>query len=52
MQMQHGRNDGQAVVDPVVYFLNQQLLAVECLTEIAFHALAFDRHAEDVGNTL
>src|SRR4051794_29247468 len=52
MQMQHGRNDGEAVVDAVVYFLNQQLLAVERLAEISFHALSFDGHAEDVGNTL
>ena len=52
MQMQHRRNDGEAVVDPVVYFLDQQLLAIERLAEISFHALSFDRHAQDVGDTL
>jgi hypothetical protein len=31
----------------VVYFLDQQLLAIE-----RFHALPFDSYAEDVGNAL
>ncbi len=52
LQAQHAGDDRQAVLDPVVHLLQQNLLAQERRLEAALVALAFDRHAENVGGAL
>jgi hypothetical protein len=36
----------------VVDLLHKQLLTIERLAEISFHALSFDGHAQDIGDAL
>src|SRR5262249_45607303 len=50
VQLQHAGDDLQAVVDPVIDLSHENLLPIECLAKVLFHALALDCHAEDVGD--
>ena len=42
----------QAVLDPVVYLLEQHLVAAERSLEVVLVAFTLDRHAQDVGGAL
>ena len=52
LQAQHARNNCQAVLDAVVYLLEQNLVAADCGLEVALVAFTLDRHAQDVGRAL
>ena len=52
LHLQQAGDNGQAVFDPVVHFLHEELLAFERRLEMAFVPLALYGHAKDVGSTL
>jgi hypothetical protein len=52
LQLQHCGYDLQAVLYPMIDFIEQDLLAVEGRPELAFIALSLDRHPQDVCRSL
>ena len=52
LQLEHARDDRQAVLDPVVHLLEQKLMARQRGLETALVAFALDRHAQNVGGAL
>jgi hypothetical protein len=52
MQMQHGRNDGEAVVDPVVNFLDQHCWRLSAWRRLPSMRCRSVGHAKDIGDAL
>jgi hypothetical protein len=50
--MQHARHDLKTILDPVVDFLEQYLVAIQCSLEVALVPLPLNGHAEDVRRSL